>query len=355
MSINNYAQIRNTVYPAATDIPQVVLRSVDGIMEAYGNVLPIDGTTGYAVGAVFKHSDGGVDTAVYINEGSKTSCDFNPIDAVPTAYGTAAGRGPSPLIWNNCPVLDYMVNPELGSHFFDDFHDGIVNVSVATQSVAQSAALGTTGKWGSFKQGTAGTAITTLTTDIHGVVQLASTTDNEDACICYPKNGHTAGMFKFTPGKKLWMEARISFLIVSDDNDQSFIGFAEEGLMAAGTILAIDEAGMVDKDYVGFVNIEADGDMLDVIYNEEGGTDRVVNADLIQMTTANAFRKIGMYCDGQTITYYADGVALAGTTDLSDIEFPAGEEMTFYICLLCGDTAADQNLQVDWVRLAQEY
>jgi len=42
-----------------------------------GATVPTDGTAGYAVGCIFIHTDGTVNTTLYINEGSATSCDFN--------------------------------------------------------------------------------------------------------------------------------------------------------------------------------------------------------------------------------------------------------------------------------------
>jgi len=52
-----------------------------GLLFASGATVPTDGTDGYQVGCLFQHTDGGAGTALYLNEGSVTSCDFNPIDA----------------------------------------------------------------------------------------------------------------------------------------------------------------------------------------------------------------------------------------------------------------------------------
>lgn len=49
------------------------------ITAAFGTTVPTDGTAGYAVGAIFHHTDGAAGTALYQNEGTATSCDFNPI------------------------------------------------------------------------------------------------------------------------------------------------------------------------------------------------------------------------------------------------------------------------------------
>lgn len=52
-----------------------------GLLWGSGSVVPTDGTDGYQVGCFFQHTDGGSGTAFYINEGSVTACDFNPVDA----------------------------------------------------------------------------------------------------------------------------------------------------------------------------------------------------------------------------------------------------------------------------------
>lgn len=47
------------------------------IVFAYGTTVPADGGLGYATGCLFLHTDGGAGTALYVNEGSRTSCDFD--------------------------------------------------------------------------------------------------------------------------------------------------------------------------------------------------------------------------------------------------------------------------------------
>jgi hypothetical protein len=59
---------------------RVMVRDNNGkIKEATGATVPTDGDAGYAVGAKFTQTDGTIGSAVYINEGSTTSCDFNVI------------------------------------------------------------------------------------------------------------------------------------------------------------------------------------------------------------------------------------------------------------------------------------
>lgn len=58
-----------------------------GVLLAAGPTVPADGTDGYAPGCLFIHSDGSAGALHYVNEGSFTSADFNPMSA---AFGRVA-------------------------------------------------------------------------------------------------------------------------------------------------------------------------------------------------------------------------------------------------------------------------
>jgi hypothetical protein len=53
--------------------------SATGMLFVHGTSVPSDGVAGYAAGCIFLHIDGGAGDALYVNEGSLTSCDFNPL------------------------------------------------------------------------------------------------------------------------------------------------------------------------------------------------------------------------------------------------------------------------------------
>lgn len=53
--------------------------NVTGLLFSAGPTVPTDGDAGYATGCLFQHTDGGDGTALYVNEGTVTSCDFNAI------------------------------------------------------------------------------------------------------------------------------------------------------------------------------------------------------------------------------------------------------------------------------------
>lgn len=48
-----------------------------GVVLSAGDTVPTDGWAGYATGCLFIHLDGGAGTALYVNEGSVTSANFD--------------------------------------------------------------------------------------------------------------------------------------------------------------------------------------------------------------------------------------------------------------------------------------
>jgi hypothetical protein len=56
--------------------PEITLT---GLLDSHGTTVPTDGASGYETGCLFRHTDGGDGTALYVNEGSVSSCDFNAI------------------------------------------------------------------------------------------------------------------------------------------------------------------------------------------------------------------------------------------------------------------------------------
>lgn len=68
--ITRIAKLLRITPPSVTD---------EGILIASGKEVPADGTSGYQTGCIFQHIDGGAGTALYVNEGTVTACDFNAL------------------------------------------------------------------------------------------------------------------------------------------------------------------------------------------------------------------------------------------------------------------------------------
>ena len=80
---NAFADLENAVLPESGKILPTggpgSLETAKGWLLAYGDTVPTDATGGYAIGCLFLHTDGGDGTALYVNEGTLASCDFNAV------------------------------------------------------------------------------------------------------------------------------------------------------------------------------------------------------------------------------------------------------------------------------------
>jgi hypothetical protein len=76
------------------DVSKVLFNGApDRCLIAYGNVVPTDASTGYSTGCIFIHIDGTNKTAIYVNEGTTSSCDFNPALVQTAASALTASVG----------------------------------------------------------------------------------------------------------------------------------------------------------------------------------------------------------------------------------------------------------------------
>lgn len=290
---------------------------------SYGKVVPVDGEGGYASGCLFIKIDGSGTTVLYKNEGTALSADFNCNKNISDAYGTAAGQGPSPLVWKDCPVLDIMLNPELGFVYFDDFL-GQVDVT-------------TTDGWTLTQVDTKGSIAGDATAQ-GGVLTVTSATgDSADDGI----NAQLINcMFKPADGVKIFFEARVA---MADATQQYYVGLA--GVDA--TIIAVGvKDDVVDK--CGFIHEDGThtDDKISAICSrtssEEVDEDVADNAD-------GVYVKLGFIIDGLTrIDYFVNGVNVGNCVDASDIP-----NAVMCLTFVAQYENADGVMSVDWVRIAQ--
>lgn len=73
------AELRDAHFPATGKAFNVPNSSGDAWLIGWGPTVPSDTATNWAIGAIFVHTDGGDDTALYVNEGTAGSADFNAI------------------------------------------------------------------------------------------------------------------------------------------------------------------------------------------------------------------------------------------------------------------------------------
>lgn len=328
-----------------------------GILFDWGITVPTDGAEGYAPGCLFQDVDGSADANFYINQGTKASSNFDPIDIgtilasnVPildTAgwfsstntetvlaelgelllanAGSAAGAGPSPLIWDKAPILETILDPTVGVYYFNDYM-GEIDVTTADGYVITAVTTG---------------AIAPVIDEDGGVLLIdsAGNATADDGVNVQLTNC----MVKPVAGRTIRFEARVK--VVDAGDDQYFIGLAgvDTTLIAAGVL-----DNVVDK--CGFFRFAAStADRLSTINSRgSGGT---VDAD-VSTVVDDTYVKLGFVIDGLTsITFYQNGVQVGSTTVTSEI--PNAVMCLSYVSQV-EQTSADAELSVDWVRIHQE-
>lgn len=264
----------------------------------------------------------------------------------------APSRMPTASLWKNCPWEEIASGRRDGIVMFDDFTGNF------SQETNQAAGVSVTtkksivhGGWSAFTDNDAGNTVTQNASAPYGVVELNVAADNFQTTLAWGGNAAAAGQIVFEAGKKVWFETRVKINSVTDSKSGAFVGFGEEALCVATGILA-DAGTLTDKDLIGFHRLEADGDKLDIIHNTaSGGGVTSLATDAITLV-ADTYVKLGIYCDGTTVYFYADGTQVASVA-LTATNVPDGEEMVLYYSI--GGLAVEAStLSADWVKIAQE-
>lgn len=244
--------------------------------------------------------------------------------------GTAAGAGLSPLIWDDCPRLNLLINPTLGFCYHNDFQEFGV----------------TTAPWEIV--GTNGTVIG-LAGEPYGVIRLATAGADNDECYL-ASNNDKAGMIKAGATKDWWYESRVKVSQITLAQGV-FVGLGEEAGIA-DDFMTNDTMALKVVDYLGFQIIHAvdAAAVWQTVMALNGGARVAVSATA--GTPAVAWTKLGMKSVSGTVTFYIDGVALAATISSAATNFPLDQVMELVFATKAGQGTAN-TLDVDWVSAAQ--
>lgn len=258
---------------------------------------------------------------------------------------TDTGSGPSPSIWGNCPVLDFILDPAAGTYFFDDFIDIPV---ITTPTITTEAA------WGGTRYKAFGSAGGTLVSggSLNGDVVLTETDDDQGVSIAT-----IALPFKIIiGGGNLWFEARIKTNSATNTKHGFFLGLMDSATLSATVPIAADGT-LADENLVGFHRLEGDGDKVDTVYKADGVTAVTVGADAATIA-ADTYIKLGIKYDDSTniLSFYADGAKLADTKTIpsaAGTDFPNDVTMGLVLAMLCASND-DAIVTMDWWRCAQQ-
>lgn len=243
-------------------------------------------------------------------------------DAVPSSTNNV----PSYAIWETCPWNEMLADPSLGYAYFEDYLGPLDNTDddgFAITATTSGALTPHTDAGGSLLVDSAGNA---------------SADDGIEAQVLGVR-------WKPAAGKKLWFEARVRMTDIDTTPDQFYLGLAsiDTSLIASGVIDDVaSKVGFFTDDGTTAGQMEF---IASKGASEEIQTDAATG--LVDATWVN----LGFVIDGVTsITPYVNGVAGTALTDTDDIPIVA---MTLSYVAKCEQTAADAEMSVDWVRIAQ--
>ena len=85
-------------------------RDDGGLLFASGATVPTDATRGYRTGCIFQHTDGAEGTALYLNEGTYASCDFNAVTALTATQEALLGATAGTVSASKAVIVDASKN-----------------------------------------------------------------------------------------------------------------------------------------------------------------------------------------------------------------------------------------------------
>lgn len=261
-----------------------------------------------------------------------------------------AGRGLTGELWKGFPSAEiftfrdrsvgYGVMPEL------EAFDSAVDAAVATVRYAPGARIYVD----------ASSTIKQIPDYPGGGIRLFNTADNEECWIQWGGDVGAPFVISDSSGRDLIAEWAFRLNTITDDKAGFFIGLAEAGLAAADTIS--DAGAMADKDFIGFLRSEGDGDAIDFVYNKAGaGGMTTVKADW-QTIAADTWYHVGLRfsANGRSVVPYfgtgdrsttkmaADTDNKVSSTDIAAATFPDGEALA---PLLGGKNASADDAYMD--------
>lgn len=299
-------------------------------------------------------------------------------------------RGPSRVIWADCPWDDIRENPALGMAFFDDF---LMSGSAGSASAAALAA--SQGQWATAQsQG----ALFSDGAAEGGVITFGSDGDQEGVTLI-----SMAGAFRMVTtstlalNKKLWFEARVARSSITDDKGDFFVGLCTPSLSSnLPTLVPIsttDATLSTTPSFFGFHSVDKSGvtygsaDDWSVVFNLASGTvNSVTNLTTLATTvlgaalTAGQFVKLGFIFDPDAypkrissatarqtagtirkplIRIFINGLEAAAFLSSDDVaNATAGQAfptafMAPCIAVMNTTSSSPPTMSADWIRVAQ--
>ena len=254
------------------------------------------------------------------------------------------GRGPSPGIWGDCPILSILDGSMAGIMVIDDFEQG----GVITSPTTTAALVGV--PYSGF--GDTGSTITDAA-ELGGAVQLLSDGTSNDATSLFSLSvAFQAGLSK----GPLWFEARIKLSSLLTTESGFFLGLADNTAKTTAVPLTADASALADLNLLGWHALDTDVRTIKSCYKSDGVTAVDVESVATAITEAT-YVKLGFKKDvNGLVTWYIDNLPQATTFQvLNDLGtgFPGDSVMGPCVTLAVGAATGAQTLIMDWWRCVQ--
>lgn len=279
-------------------------------------------------------------------------------------------RGLSPKLWAGMPLDEIFGGPsklDVGMGIFDDFD----NFQMWSETGAATVLYGNNGTRGYIDTNVTISQLkysnTLADSGAKGVLELAlaGTADNDEGSIQW--GGATGALFAFDDtaylattdiAKELAFEIRLRVSSIADNKIAFFVGLMEE-TCAIAECLVDDTGAVIDKDWIGFSKLHADGDAVNWAHKTNGQT-LVTTKTGIHVPAANTWYKYGFRYNAQSkvVTPYINGdpswADRVTATATAAATFPDAQGLMPIIAIKDGDASGAANqLDVDWICVAQ--
>ena len=283
-----------------------IFSSEDGVLQAYGTGTPPTTASVYAEGCIYHKVNATSNDVLYVNNGTFASPSFEKIISTGNIIAeiqndhlasVADDGGHSPLIWDGAPLLDVMLNPGKGYHFFSDFTEG---------DLTDAASLWT------LTNRTSGT-IAENPAEQGGVLTIDCAADTAGQGVTMQMH---SVVVKPEPNTTIRMEWRCKVDLVG--------GRLAMGLGAVGTTSwSATDTMVVNADCAMFFRDAGTGDTDWSVQICDGSTVQATDDAFSASDTGYETYGIVIVGDGSqatdTVTFYRNGVAAIIVTDVADM------------------------------------
>ena len=254
------------------------------------------------------------------------------------------GRGPSPGIWGDCPILSILEGSKAGIMVIDDFVRGGLITSPSTSAALVGIPYSGFGDSGS-----------TLTdaAELGGAITLTSDGTTNDATSLFSLT--VAFQMGLTKGP-LWFEARLKLSSLLTTESGFFVGLADNTAKTTDVPLTDDASALADLNLVGWHALDTDVRTIKSCYKSNTVTAVDVESVATAITEAT-YVKLGFKKNATgLVTWYIDNLPQEETFQvLNDLGtgFPGDCIMGPCVTLAVGAATGAQTLIMDWWRCVQ--